>query len=316
MTTRARYGLAVIAKAELQQGDLVLLPAYHCRSLVEPFLWAGCRIRFYTMNKDLSPNLDAFESQLKAARAVVLVRYFGFDGNIKNLAKRAREQDCLVIEDLAHAPFIGELHGDFGVTSLPKFFPVTSGAEIWIAQSRDSDALAQILSSHRQNPVVWQLDSILARLRRGLFARKPADTEEFGAFHYFQEAGLRESVPRGTLAEIARHDESVVIEARRRNYRLLSGLFKNSSIGCPLYPGLKRGEAPYVYPYILEDTHTFGRLRNAGIPLFRWEELAPSACEISAAYRSKLIQIPCHQDLSARDLSRIEATAQALDKRR
>ena len=49
LTTHARYGLALIAKAELHQGDLVLLPAYHCRALVEPFLWAGCRIRFYTM---------------------------------------------------------------------------------------------------------------------------------------------------------------------------------------------------------------------------------------------------------------------------
>ena len=36
--SRARNGLAIIAKAELTPGSRVLLPAYHCPALVEPFL--------------------------------------------------------------------------------------------------------------------------------------------------------------------------------------------------------------------------------------------------------------------------------------
>ena len=118
---------------------------------------------------------------------------------------------------------------------------------------------------------------------------------------------------KGILAELARHDETGIINARRRNYRLLGKLFKDSDIGVPLYPELMPHEVPYAYPCILRDAGTFARIRNAGIPLLRWEELAPSACEISAAYRSKLIQIPCHQDLSVKDLGLIEATIKQME---
>jgi perosamine synthetase len=308
MTTHARYGLAAIARAELEEGDLILLPAYHCPALVEPFLWAGCRVTFYSMNPDLSPKMADFENQLKAARAVVLVRYFGFTGNTQELAILAREQGCMVIEDLAHAPFIEKLYGDFGVTSLPKFYPVTCGGEIWIAADRGAEALSHFLGDYRQSPLRWQLSLVLQKLRQRLPAESGEETDSTSTYTYFQEEGLREPLSARALAETGKHDANAVIVARRENYQFLGRLLEKSSIGSPLYARLGETDVPYVFPFILDDANTFDKIRNAGIPLFRWEELAPSACEVSADYRSKLIQIPCHQDVSDEDLGLIEAT--------
>jgi hypothetical protein len=258
------------------------------------------------MNANLSPRPEEFEQLLKLARAVVLVRYFGFEGETKSLAGMAADQGCLVIEDLAHAPFINELYSDFAVTSLPKFFPVTSGAEIWVAEGRRPDAVQRALTSHRQNPLRWQINLLLHKLRRRIHS--PAAGDQAGALVYFQEPWLGKPASRKEMEEIARHDESEIIAARRSNYQRLDERLKNSSMGRSLYPGLGPGDTPYVYPFVLGDSAGFDRARNAGIPLFRWEELAPSTCETSRDYRSKLIQVPCHQDLSADNLDLIEAT--------
>jgi perosamine synthetase len=259
--------------------------------------------------------LDNFERSLKATRAVVLVRYFGFDLDIARLAKLAREKGCLVIEDLAHAPYIKELYGDYGVTSLAKFFPIISGAEIWIANGKYGEAPAQLLEQYRRSSLFWHLDSALRSIRRKLFSKQREHANETDMFRCFREEELQAPLSATVLRDIAKYDEDKAVMARRENYAFLNELFINSSIGTPLHQGLGQGTVPYVYPFVLEDAGTFDQFRQAGVPLFRWEELASSSCEISNTYRSRLIQIACHQDLSMKDLGLIEATIKAIDRR-
>ena len=52
----ARNALALIGSFALPKGATVLLPAYHCPALVEPFIWAGATIRFYPLNEQLDPD--------------------------------------------------------------------------------------------------------------------------------------------------------------------------------------------------------------------------------------------------------------------
>ena len=89
-------------------------------------------------------------------------------------------------------------------------------------------------------------------------------------------------------------------DIRRKNYvRLLKGISAISHL-TPLFPELPDHVVPYMFPVLLNAEQSyFDRLKNAGIPLWRWEELAESDCAISQSYRLHLLQIPCHQDLSA-----------------
>ena len=89
----------------------------------------------------------------------------------------------------------------------------------------------------------------------------------------------------------------------------------------PLYPvdatparGLGERSVPYVFPAVLADAErAFPAIRRAGIALYRWEELAASECRVSASYRTRLVQLPCHQEIDANTMNQMsERLAEAL----
>lgn len=313
MSTHARYALALIARAELKPGALVLLPAYHCPALVEPFVWAGCRVEFYPMSLDLSPDNHFLASKLVAAQAIVLVRFFGFDANIKESVAKAKQTGCLVIEDLAHAAFAEELHGDYGVTSLKKFYPVDDGAEIYVHQGRDITALKRAIAEHQKSSWQWYMEYMASKLLRKIGTKLKLSLYNSSPFRYFYPEDFGNAVAHFRKTESCFQPGAGLIESRRRNYLAIQEKLENSTIGSPLFPLLEDNTAPYVFPFLLSDSRYFDPIRSAGIPLFRWEELALSGCDTSAQFRSRLIQIPCHQELSG---SNLESIAQAFERAR
>ena len=52
--------------------------------------------------------------------------------------------------------------------------------------------------------------------------------------------------------------------------------------GCrPLFPVFPKTVVPYMFPLWLDDAErVFFRLKRAGVPIFRWDELAVSDCEV------------------------------------
>jgi hypothetical protein len=97
------------------------------------------------------------------------------------------------------------------------------------------------------------------------------------------------------------------IEQRRKNYhRWLDGVAGVAGVQ-PLFPSLPDGVVPYAFP-LLTDTKgiAFHALRLAGIPIWRWEDMAAEAveaCAITRDYRLRLLQLPCHQDLSEAEMN-------------
>jgi dTDP-4-amino-4,6-dideoxygalactose transaminase len=43
-------------------------------------------------------------------------------------------------------------------------------------------------------------------------------------------------------------------------------------------------------------------LKQAGLPIFRWDDMAVSDCAVATRYRSQLLHLPCHQSLSERQM--------------
>lgn len=303
---RARYALALIALASLKPNDTVLLPTYHCPAMVEPFLWAGCRVAFYSVNKDLTPIPCRIEEQLAEADAVVFARYFGFEQVTGQLVTQARNHNCLVIEDLAHAAFISRLYGDVGVTSLTKFFPQPYGSEIWCADQLLAERLEQVIVRQQSSQVRWALNSVYHKLKRKVVRKLGAKKSDQSGYRYFDEIELKRP---SSLCTIRVNKEQLRIsesQKHRVHYQQLLEIASRSPLGIPLYPELQPDVVPYVFPFLLHNAEAFHDIRNAGIPLYRWEELAPSDCEVSANYRARLIQIPCHQDMKTEDFAQIE----------
>ena len=143
-------GQAAIALAARQMGigprHSVLLPAYHCTAMVEPFSALGASPRFYKIKEDLSVDLDDLVAKIDgSARAVVAVHYFGFPRSLQDVRRVCDENGLLLLEDCAHS-FFGECdgkplgnQGDYAIASLWKFFPVPNRGCLLSAKRRVAD---------------------------------------------------------------------------------------------------------------------------------------------------------------------------------
>lgn len=301
----ARNGLAIIAKALLAPGSKVLVPAYHCPALVEPFVWAQCEVVFYPLNEDLSPDIETITHKLPTAEAIVFVPFFGFEQDIAKLAALARLHNCLPIEDLAHAAHTNILHGDYGVTSLQKFYPVATGGELLISNTVVNTRVFDLWkASHiRQwrRLVRKSFTKFFMKLGSESTWRRPSRD----GFRYFDPSIVGEPISCKDSKQITSQDHANIAVARRNNYQILDKFLRQSLLGRPLYLNLGPNNVPYVYPFVLEKAEYFDLIRNMAIPLYRWEEICPSDCKTSDSYRSLLIQFPCHQDMDKDDLDRL-----------
>jgi len=328
-TLTGRNGLAIVAEhLKLNTSKTILLPAYHCPALVEPFIWNGTQIKFYHLHPDLSVDLEDLASKIdNTTVACLFVRYFGFALNISESTALARSKGLTVIEDWAHC-FFGShtqpqngLLGDYAISSCNKFFPTYDGGVI-----HSKEPLKKALS----NPTLKQEIKYFLHLNKnifnlllkvkGLISSSKKDSEpnispEQKEFRYFDHSTLNESCFKLTKLIVTHSNHSKIIQARQQNYQYLLQHLSDISTGSPLYSSLPNDTAPYVFPYILNSAKYFNKIRNAGIAIFRWEELAKTDCETSKKYHQRLVQVPCHQSLTQNELDYIINTLKNLDQK-
>ncbi len=103
---------------------------------------------------------------------------------------------------------------------------------------------------------------------------------------------------------IFRHTDTNALAVKRRdNYQAWHTATAGMS-GCKaLFPYLPADCIPYMFPLVLErpEFH-FHALKRLGVPIWRWDDMAVSGCEVASAYRLKLIHLPCHQGLSSEQM--------------
>lgn len=133
--TNGRTALAHAGRlAAISAGDLILVPSYHCESMIAPFMWLGAKPIPYKIRKDLSIDpSDIAQLREPGIRAILVPQYFGHLRSLEPVSRMATEHGWIVIEDCAHGffnvgatPLMG-LHSDYVIASLPKFFPMLDG---------------------------------------------------------------------------------------------------------------------------------------------------------------------------------------------
>lgn len=158
------------------------------------------------------------------------------------------------------------------------------------------------------------------QLRRRLaqFAATPAAPAVEGVAmgglspHYRPEdegrAGLRASRLLMRATDVPR-----LIARRRRHYAAWVQGVAGLAAARPLRPTLPDSCVPYMFPLLIDHPEFhFALLKRLGVPIWRWDEMALSACPVSAAYRLRLLHLPCHQDLSAADMAWMIAALRAV----
>jgi hypothetical protein len=323
-----RYALAeAMRRAGAGSGRAVLLPSFHCRAMVEPVLFLGSEPRFYPLLSDLRPDFQALSGLMSgraAPVAMVLTHYFGFPNLPAEAEAFCRHYGIALIEDCAHALYgeekgrlLGSV-GQFAVTSLWKFLAVRDGA-VMIDRSEDTprDPRARVWSDELKG-LAWLMEHWIGRGGRSALpalkaSELAAEADRIAARQGKAEPqqGLKEFSPASAgagalrcsrwLAAASTHGR--VAARRRAHYTAwLEGVQRLPGIR-PLFAELPQGVVPYAFPLLLNEPEpVFRRLKTAGVPIWRWEDMAICDCATAERYRLRLLQLPCHQGLRQDEL--------------
>jgi hypothetical protein len=321
--------------------NVILIPAYHCPALVEPFLSLGYKIGFYPVKNDLSVDLETLESMLdnEGATHIVVIRYFGFNQNVNAAIDLIASKNVHIIEDCAHALFsfvdsarATDRKVSASICSINKILPSLSGGALKLHKKildKSNVELTSSLSSLNKPDWVSEAKAIAHLFGipkwidkcRGI---KPntvstsvisnnADDDAKQEMRYFRSEDVNSGGFHNTKFILYKSKQLEIRARRREIFRHLLKNINNSKVGYALYNKLDKDDIPYVFPFVLYDEKHFYALRNKGIQILRWEELASSGCDVCTVYRSLLIQIPCHQQLNTEQLNKIIATINELE---
>lgn len=342
LTGSGRAAIAIALRdLAVRPGDEVLVPTYHCPTMIAPVVATGARPLFYPIDATGAPRLDAVANMLRSsARAIIVVHYFGLPQRMTAIRRFCDEQRIALIEDCAHALFgqsdnrpVGSI-GDYAIASLTKFLPTTDGGCL-IGRRRS------VSPSVRPKPAVDELRSVANALEIGARNRRLSGLNGLLTAGFDLAQTLRPKARRNGDRAAAREDAMTsggnpvaefapdskvwhrasmwarfvarhahrerIVALRRRNYDNLAAQLADLPGARVLWPKLPQFAAPYVFPlWVDEPAKRYQAVRRAGIPVFRWDDVWPGvptlAGDHGTEWAAHIFQLGCHQDLGLDDL--------------
>jgi dTDP-4-amino-4,6-dideoxygalactose transaminase len=309
----------------------LLAPAYHCRTMLDPAICLGGTVILYPLEAKLAPDIallaQLVDSSEMPVRAMLLTHYFGFAQATDAVQAFCDERDIVLVEDCSHACFrsfqntsLGQ-SGRFVVTSPYKLFPSEDGGGLQI--NGKGSAFPSRLRARGSRD---EMRSLVNSFRRAIRSRPQTGdagtdeqlrhicAKEIVKGREFEQPGNQVSSMYDPLAEnlaglsasrliISFSNVDRIAEARRNNYRQWLDAVRFLPHCRPLFDELPDDVVPYMFPlYVEYPTPHFFVLKQLGLPIWRWDEMAVSNCVLAMDYRLHLLHLPCHQSLSRAEM--------------
>jgi hypothetical protein len=330
----------------LGPGDRILLPTYHCPTMVAPADALGVAPLFYPVDEHGTPCLDWLNMQdLSGVRALLVAHFFGLPQPMEVFRRWCDARGIALIEDCAHALFgrsggrpIGAW-GDIAIASLTKFLPVPEGgclvnnvgapllALTPCGAKTSVKAAVDIFEEGARHHRLTGLNTLVAgplAALRGL--RQPAPSaaparaggpEASPADGFSVDAALAHRALAAPCRWVAEHlPRERIVGRRRHNYAWLARRLAGLPGVHPLLPELPGGCAPYVFPLWVDAPDPgYAELRRH-LPVFRWDRLWPGVPILPGDHgrdwSHHVLQVGCHQDLDEADLEHLATIISAL----
>ncbi|WP_394788760.1 DegT/DnrJ/EryC1/StrS family aminotransferase [Rhodoferax sp.] len=340
-TTSGRAAIyQALLQLKLPVGSSVLVPTYHCPTMVAPVLLAHLEVTYFGLLPNGLPHLDAIDPAIaQKCKAMLVPHYFGLAQSLKKVRQWCDEHGIALIEDCAHCYFgeAGEravgAWGDFATASLSKFFPVPEAGLLASAhrpiaplQLEKPTLKAQLkgwldvmeLATHYQR--LRGLSSLLTPLFRFKNLRvQPRSAQETttepiaGAMmRDCDMSRIRQTPLSAAMALKATLPRGRIIARRQQNFASYAAYFADVPGARPLFPQTAHSmssAAPYVFPLWVDDPEEiYQSLRTLKLPVFRWDRIWPGTPalpqDVGPLWSHHVLQLLCHQDLSAADIDR------------
>lgn len=349
-TTSGRAAIyQALLQLQLPLNCTVLVPSYHCPTMVAPVILAKLNVAYFGIDSDGLPNLDAIDEETASkSKAMLVTHYFGLARSLAKVRQWCDARGIALIEDCAHCYFgqAGEravgAWGDFSTASLSKFLPVSEGGllasahrQIPSLQLTRRSAKAQlkgwvdILELSTQYKRLAGLNKVLSplfHLKTPRHQQQEAPPEalttpsattmmdncdmgRIGHAPLWSSMVLKSILPRGRI-----------ISQRQKNFACYAKHLDKLQGAKPLYPLMTASfsrTAPYVFPLWVKDAdRIYHALRAQDLPVFRWDRIWPGtpnlAGDVGPDWSLHVLQLLCHQDLDEADIVRTVNAIQLL----
>lgn len=339
--TSGRVAIAqALRQMNIGPGDSVLVPAYHCASMIEPVVWSGATPVFYKVKPDTSVDLDDVAAKLNGTtRLILAANYFGFPQDLSAIRAFCDAHGLLMLEDCAHC-FLGEhqgkpvgSYGDYAIASSMKFFPIYEGGALVSARhSLDGvtlhsagagfeakmafNALEESFEYQRMGALkalLWLPMTLKDFLWGKIKARKSLDGASLapgsseGGFS-FDPAWLQKRSSLFSRLMVTLVSRRRMGARRRHNYLKMQAALADMTECRALFPVLPDGVFPWVFPLQVDNPQPFFTLlKEQGVPIIRfgeylWPGVDASVCAASVDLSRRVMSFPCHQELNEKEI--------------
>jgi dTDP-4-amino-4,6-dideoxygalactose transaminase len=324
------------------KGDQVMVPTYHCPTMVAPIIAVGAEPVFYPINERGEALLEAAYPDGGTVKAAIVPHFFGIPQDMSQIRAFCDRRNIALIEDCAHCFFglggtrvVGHW-GNIAIASLTKFFPVPAGGILAFPQGslrkpklntpgllNEIKAAVDILETAAGAGRLWGLGPLLRgifSLKRSLRRSEPSGggSPQISDVVVPEALGFDVVLAHRAPERICRWIPSVtdrrrLAECRRENYRKLARALSGHQGFSPLFPVLPDDAVPYVFPLrVNQPDGKYHKLKGSGLPVFRWNWLWPGtpvlAGDSGPRWSSEVFQLACHQDLTDEELDCICST--------
>jgi dTDP-4-amino-4,6-dideoxygalactose transaminase len=332
---------------DIKPGDHVLLPAYICRAAVDPFIAFGLDVDFYSIDRSCNALFDDIIARVTArTRAILLVHYFGFPQEVRQIRQLCDRHRAVLIEDCAHVlsgDVDGQPMGTFGdaaVFSWRKFLPVFDGSELIINRPSQTETIEfaketplftlkvalNLLDQSMRNTKRLSVRTVYSgfrvlenalRICVNRYVDKSPVLSIESTSAQFDERSLH--LPMSRMSRWIRRHANVqeIVAQRRHNYEILRNELRSSKV-IPLFPTLPASVCPWVFPAFFDGIPEAHRiLRKRGIPANAWDSVRHPGVRFGAhkdadfLYQN-LVFLPIHQSVHDEDMVKIAAVAKSL----
>lgn len=246
---------AICECLEPLQVHRVLLPAYTCETVIEPFLDEGWEIGYYSINLDISIDIVSLIQKIKTfSPSVILCHdYFGFHtlGNAVKSLRQASQKGVVIIEDLTQSlmtdiylPF-----ADYYIASLRKFFAMPEGGVLISQKKLNFESIIppdeQIIP---KSEIAFSEKALY--MQNGDKNLKKQFRKKYKLLaEYIDQNDQLQGMNRESLSIFYGNDIRSLKERRRTNFQTIYGFLNECQGIQPIFSNLENNTVPLYFPF-------------------------------------------------------------------
>lgn len=303
---------------------IVLMPAYCCHSMVDPFVKAGWVVKYYRLNDDLTVDLEYLSHLLVTVRptAALTMNFYGSASTQDAVSYiKCGYPECVSIEDFSHCTFslqdIFNPQVDYYVTSIRKSIGVCDGSVIISKQALDESCVEdkdtefvharrdcqKLKAAYNYTQDSFQKNVFFPELRR-----QEGELDGFSGVHRISNTGW---------AMLETVNGEMIRYARQKN---MKHILEHLNGKVESVPGIEKclDGAPFSLPILVNNRDEVQKcLAQKGVyapVLWPIADESRSICPVSAQLADKMLSIPIDQRYNYDDIEDIASIVLATCK--